>query len=151
MRLIFRCACTPEITVTSSHSLQIQFEIQGTFVRFQICVNKLIRLRKRRRSGAGSDITARLCSRAAWLQGSGARISDTSKGPQLQNSRSAQCQLSLNPPAHHQAPAAGQGWGGNLIKGSPLTKDPPLPLASPRRQTEARGREMGPALCSQEG
>lgn len=61
MQLIFRCACTPEITVTSSRSLQIQLEIQGTFVRFQIRVNKLIRLRKRRRSGTGSDITARLC------------------------------------------------------------------------------------------
>lgn len=139
--------CTPEITVTPSRSLRIQSLIQRTFVHFQICVNKLIRLRKRRRSGGGSDIMARLVPRAAWLQGSEAHQKGLeSRTADLPN---VNCHLTRRPTA--RLPAAGQGWRGNLIKGSPLTKEPPLLLASPRRQAEARGREMGPALCSQEG
>lgn len=34
------------------------------------------------------------------------------------------------PPPSHWAPAAGHGWKGNLIKGSLVTKDPPLLSAS---------------------
>lgn len=97
---------------------------------------------------AGSDIIRRSCPA---MPGSGAQRPKSQrdqKGFNLKNSRPVQCQLSLNPPPltttppppppSHRAPAAGQGWRGNLIKGSPVTKAPPLLLASCGRLTETK-------------
>lgn len=102
----------------------------------------------------GSDIIRRSCPA---MPGSGAQSRKTQrhqKGFNLKNSRPVQCQLSLNPPPppspSRRAPAAGQGWRGNLIKGSPVTKAPPLLPASSGRLRETKGHKMGLALCSQE-
>lgn len=96
---------------------------------------------------AGSDIIRRPCPA---MPGSGAQRPKSQrhqKGFNLKNSRPVQCQLSLNPPPptttpppppSRRAPAAGQGWRGNLIKGSPVTKAPPLLLASSGRLTETK-------------
>lgn len=61
------------------------------------------------------------------------------------------CHLTPPPPSHW-APAAGQGWRGNLIKGSPVTKDPPSTPGGAQRQARRNNRpQNGTGSLSREG
>lgn len=62
--------------------------------------------------------------------------------------RNVNCHLTPPPPQSPPPPfcwasGAGQGWRGNLIKGSPLTKAPPLQLVNSSRPAETKAQKKG--------
>lgn len=123
------------------------------------CINRLVTLRNHRlverypSFPEGSDIIGRLCP---LMPGSGDQrpksqrhqkgfISKTGDLPNVN------CHLTHRPTAAvPPGPHCRSGVEREFNQGFSCYKRPSTPVGKPRRQTEAKGHEMGPALCSHE-